>query len=466
MAKDAEAERRNLQRIADEESREKSVQSQEDRADAEEAAKGRSQMDGTHIPMAQSRRIDPGALESVAGQVLWQPWNNGHLVQMALKSLYPDLLTESPTKRRIVDLSNGEGKFTSLLDKECWDIERYDEVKHGGHLSGNYSDVKPLEWLRKNISTIQRSHVILIDPPYSVQGGGHHLSNCRPASMSFVRKNFMYGVDQSFSKEQILQIYYSLARLAKGAIKDKGYVMVKAQNYDDFPLTSLAVQIFADVGRFKYVTTFQLVTHSNSSSAKENFSSLIVFQKKGGGDLTLQKVAGYLRNGEALEEKIERMAITKYQAVARHETNKAILGVCLLQRVCAYIVEDIAQMVRDLDTSLPDELSAGIAKDVLEGLKKLTAMDEVRNFMKEALKSFRGEKKSEDYYRTMIKNIDSKRVLENYNALVAGHEKKRKLPQTAADKDASNSRAEDKRKNKSVAQGSASAPSAKRSRKT
>lgn len=142
-----------------------------------------------------------------------------------------------------------------------------------------YKGVLPAEDAMEAVKKDGGANVVLFDPPYVKSQSGHTVLN----SKSLARKSFVYGIDYTYSEIQILFFYVNCFALAMDVLVDGGFLIMKAMDGAQFPLTSFIEQC---AGLFGYVRVGVPQKFPSSSNGSQKESVLLVFSKSKAGLLT------------------------------------------------------------------------------------------------------------------------------------------------------------------------------------
>lgn len=169
--------------------------------------------------------------------------------------------------------------FLSEYIKEFLDVARSDFFKNCRveNNNGQYVGVLPIEEAINAVIAYGGAKFILFDPPYASTQGGHTiLNNNLEKSGWAIWKNFVYGVDYKYSENQILFFYVNFFVVANKTLADGGYLLVKAMDAPNFPLTHLVEQC---AGLFGYARVGMPQEFPSMSNGSKKVSLLTIFQR-------------------------------------------------------------------------------------------------------------------------------------------------------------------------------------------
>lgn len=209
-------------------------------------------------------------------------WNNNKdLIKHALKCHHMH-----DSNKLIVDLTNGEGKFTPAGD--CYPskgphIKRFDKYKNNLVDEVLYGDVMPYdEEIMKTF--YNQVDVVMYDPPYASIRGKHNALNCVfKKSQGRLKFNDAYGVNYCYTDAQIHYFYIMGFEMAAKLLNDNGIVMMKVMNFKHLQMRDNLVTLGNCCDFVLYGRHYTLVDKSKTGEDTNSDigSSLLLFKKAG-----------------------------------------------------------------------------------------------------------------------------------------------------------------------------------------
>lgn len=166
--------------------------------------------------------------------------------------------------------------------KRVFDVYNSDKYKHRMAYPGNekYADTEPIEHY---IQLRKFFYVLICDPPYSEQGGGHNANNANlKKAKGFMNQNERFGVGVTYTRENILAMFVEIFEHSRLLLKSGGYLLLKLKDYDGVPMENDAATLahrygLTQVGKFIFANK-NLAAQQFIIDPKQH-STMLVFRK-------------------------------------------------------------------------------------------------------------------------------------------------------------------------------------------
>lgn len=141
-----------------------------------------------------------------------------------------------------------------------------------------YADVRPLSEYMINKG---KYTVVIVDPPYSIQQGGHTALNCDlKQSAAAIKFNDQYGTTLRYSASMILGLIVETMESAMELLTPGGFLLLKCKDYKGAPYTTGAVCIAQKLELLDFWGTYLFSTRDKVVRNPNDISTMLVFKKK------------------------------------------------------------------------------------------------------------------------------------------------------------------------------------------
>lgn len=152
--------------------------------------------------------------------------------------------------------------------------------------SAKYEDVKPLATF---LDKKGEYSVVILDPPYSSQGGGHTAINCNlDKSAGALKFNEQYGTAVQYTPPAILNIVVESIARAEQLLVNGGFLLIKCKDYRGLPYSSEITRLTREKGVFSYWGTYIFSTRDKVVRNSNQYSNMLVFKKSPTGTLEIE----------------------------------------------------------------------------------------------------------------------------------------------------------------------------------
>lgn len=239
----------------------------------------------------------------------------------------------------ILDLTNGEGMFTShsTLRQEYPNRVVVDKYKNNKLQHNKYPDVLSYESDKFTKYLGTNAVIILIyDPPYQTIVGGHTLTNSNwQKSAGRIAFNERYGVEFQYTHSMIHAFYLEGFRMADKLLHTKGIFLVKLMHKNGNDQLKSAVLQMADIcGYIEDRDPYKLTNKDKDRSP----SYLYIFKKASKNNISFRR--RYLEEDSSTNEKLIKNNIMKKAAQEYLEGRKRHMNnACVWKAYCDKLVD-------------------------------------------------------------------------------------------------------------------------------